>query len=407
MPRLGLGMPIVSGVSNAPVTLIDDELFLNDVSGEVTTPFTGNRTNKILHSQDLKQSTWTKTNSAIASDLYEAPDNSTTANAIQNDATSDEERKVTATHAIVAGETYTLSGHFKKGLYNFVKLYHSDTAVAFSAFFNITTGAVSGASNTLSTSFDKMDDDWIRCSITFQATTTGNGGLILSAAPTSSSTSASIATGAGQELIYVWGMQLEEDSRMSAYIVTTNTAVSPAVTLNDTHDIWDFDVDGDGVKTNDITPEVDPDAEGVWEETTADLVADGDGSSTATWSTAYANTTLSTSGSTLRATANGSGAYGFSQRLTGLDTSSQYVIEATINVDNASGGTANFRLATNSNLSSDAVALSTATGTTTTILSPSAATMYIGIVDTAGSSSDYVEFSSISVKEYAITPLDV
>ena len=49
----------------------------------------------------------------------------------------------------------------------------------------------------------------------------------------------------------------------AATLVTTNTAVSPAVTLNDTHDIWDFDVDGDGVKTNDITPEVDPDAEGV------------------------------------------------------------------------------------------------------------------------------------------------
>jgi len=58
---------------------------------------------------------------------------------------------------------------------------------------------------------------------------------------------------------------------MSAYIVTTNTAVSPAVTLNDTHDVWDFDVDGDGVKTNDITPEADPDGEGVW-----DVDANGD-----------------------------------------------------------------------------------------------------------------------------------
>jgi len=264
MPRMGMGLQDVS-VSGATVTAIDDEIFLNDKAGEVTPDFTGNRTNKILHSQDLKQSTWTKTNSAVASDLYEAPDNSTTANAVQNDATGDEERKVTATHAVVSGETYTLSGHFKKGLYNFVKLYHSDTAVAFSAFFNITTGAVSGASNTLSTSFDKMDDGWIRCSITFQATATGNGGLILSASPTSSLASANIATGAGQELIYLWGMQLEEDSRMSAYMVTTNSAVNAAVTLNDTHDIWDFDKDGDGVKTGDITPEADPDEEGGWD----------------------------------------------------------------------------------------------------------------------------------------------
>ena len=30
--------------------------------------------------------------------------------------------------------------------------------------------------------------------------------------------------------------------------------------------VWEkYDLDGDGVKTNDITPEADPDAEGVWE----------------------------------------------------------------------------------------------------------------------------------------------
>ena len=270
MPRLGMGMPIISETSEAAVLAVEDFVFLNDVSGELTPVDTSSRTNKILHSQDLKQSTWTKTNSAIASDLYEAPDNSTTANAIQNDATSDEERKVTATHAVVAGETYTLSGHFKKGLYNFVKLYHSDTAVAFSAFFNITTGAVSSASNTLSTSFDKMDDGWIRCSITFQATATGNGGLILSAAPTSSSASASIASGADQDLIYVWGMQLEEDSRPTAYIVTTNAVVNVATNeLNDVSNVWDFD-------GTDIMLEVDPENEGAFEEATANLVLNHD-----------------------------------------------------------------------------------------------------------------------------------
>ena len=296
MPRLGIGMPIISETSEAAVLAVEDFVFLNDVSGELTPVDTSSRTNKILHSQDLKQSTWTKTNSAIASDLYEAPDNSTTANAIQNDATSDEERKVTATHAVVAGETYTLSGHFKKGLYNFVKLYHSDTAVAFKAFFNITTGAVSGASNTLSTSFDKMDDDWIRCSITFQATTTGNGVLILSAAPTSSSASASIATGADQDLIYVWGMQLEEDSRPTAYIVTTSAAVNVATTeLGDLSNVWDFD-------GTDIMLEVDPENEGAFEEATANLVtnhdfaADSDWTKGANWSIANGKANYTASG---------------------------------------------------------------------------------------------------------------
>jgi hypothetical protein len=127
-------------------------------------------------------------------------------------------------------------------------------------------------------------------------------------------------------------------------------------------------------------------------------VENGDGSSTTGWGLAYANTTLSINNNNLRATANGSGAYGLSQDLS-LDTNKQYIIKATINVDNASGGAANLRIATNSNLSSNVTTLSSTTGTTTTILSPSATTMYIGIVDTANDSSNYVEIDNISVKE--------
>lgn len=127
-------------------------------------------------------------------------------------------------------------------------------------------------------------------------------------------------------------------------------------------------------------------------------VENGDGSSTTGWDLAYANTTLSLNNNNLRATANASGAYGLSQDLS-LDTSKQYIIKATINVDNASGGAANLRIATNPNLSSGVTTLSSTTGTTTTILSPSAATMYIGIVDTANDSSNYVEIDNISVKE--------
>jgi len=128
-------------------------------------------------------------------------------------------------------------------------------------------------------------------------------------------------------------------------------------------------------------------------------VVNGDGSSTTGWGVAYSNTTLSINNNNLRATANASGAYGLSQVLS-LDTSKQYLIKATINVDSASGGTANLRLSTSSNLGSGATTLATTTGTSTTILTPSSSTMYIGIVDTANNSSNFVEISNISVKEY-------
>jgi len=273
MPGLGIGTALTSSVSNVAVTLIDDELFLNDVSGEMTTPFTGNRTNKILQSQTFK-TTWTLNNAAIPNDLFEAPDNSLTAQAIT--ATSSGSSSVYAKQTsitIVAGETYTYSAHIKAGANGFVALYHSDNvAVVTNAYFNLSTGAVSNTQNILTSSFDKMDDGWIRVSITFQTVNASSSSQVrIFPAAAAGSTATGAAFQAGTELIYIWGAQLEEDSRMSAYIVTTNAAVNAAVTLNDTHDVWDFDVDGDGVKTNDITPEADPDGEGVW-----DVDANGD-----------------------------------------------------------------------------------------------------------------------------------
>jgi hypothetical protein len=137
----------------------------------------------------------------------------------------------------------------------------------------------------------------------------------------------------------------------------------------------------------------------------SELVTNGDGSSTTGWDLAYSRTTLSINNNKLRATATEAGAYGLSQDLS-LNTSKKYIITANINVDNASGGTANLRIATNVQLSTGATTLSTATGTTTTTFTPTASTMYIGIVDTADSSSNYVEIISISVKEVTEADFD-
>jgi hypothetical protein len=271
MPGLGIGTALTSSVSNVAVTLIDDELFLNDVSGEMTTPFTGSRTNKLVQSQTFK-TTWATNNAAIPNDLFEAPDNSLTAQAITASSAGASAVLLQQIVATTSGETYTYSAHAKKDSAGFVSLQFGDGTTTRKAWFNLSTGAATNTSNILTSSFDKMDDNWFRVSITFQADATTSSSFVrIFAASVAGSTSTSAAFQAGTELIYVWGAQLEEDSRMSAYIVTTNAAVNAAVTLNDTHDVWDFDVDGDGVKTNDITPEADPDGEGVW-----DVDANGD-----------------------------------------------------------------------------------------------------------------------------------
>jgi len=269
MPGLGIGTALTSSVSNVAVTLIDDELFLNDVSGEMTTPFTGNRTNKILQSQTLK-TTWTLSNqTTMPNDLYEAPDNSLTAQNIAANSAGADSVFIKQVFAVTLGETYTFSIHLKKGAQNFGRLRVVVGSTVHTIICNLTTGAMTNAGNVDSVNrhFDKMDDDWIRFGLTFQASATTSSANVraYTLGSTASTTATSAAFQAGTELMYLWGAQLEEDSRMSAYMVTTNSAVNAAVTLNDTHDVWDFDKDGDGVKTGDITPEADPDEEGGWD----------------------------------------------------------------------------------------------------------------------------------------------
>ena len=60
MPRLGMGMPIAGGATEAAVLAVEDFVFLNDVSGELTPVDTSSRTNLLLQSQTFK-TTWTFT----------------------------------------------------------------------------------------------------------------------------------------------------------------------------------------------------------------------------------------------------------------------------------------------------------------------------------------------------------
>jgi len=241
MPRIGMGIPIAYTGSTNPHLAIDDFTFLNDVSGELTPNNTATRTNLILQSQTFK-TTWSINNAAIPNDLFEAPDNSLTAQAIT--ATSSGASNVYAQQVVAttAGETYTYSAHVKAGANGFALLLFFDGNTSRTAYFNTATGAASNTSNILTTSFDKMDDGWFRVSITFQNTVTTSSSFVRifpAAAAGSSGTGAAFQ--AGTELIYVWGAQLEEDSRPSSYIVTTNAAVNVATTLNDLSEMFDFD----------------------------------------------------------------------------------------------------------------------------------------------------------------------
>jgi len=386
MPRLGMGMPIVSDVSSAPVVAIDDFVFLNDVSGELTPNSTAVRKNLLVQSQTFK-TTWTTSNAAIPNDLFKAPDDSLTAQAIT--ATSSGASNVYAQQVVAttAGETYTYSAHVKAGANGFVLLLFFDGNLSRTAYFNAATGAASNTSDVLTTSFDKMDDDWVRVSITFQNTVTTSSSFVrIFSAAAAGSTATGAAFDAGTELLYIWGAQLEEDSRPTAYIVTTNAVVNVATNeLNDVSNVWDFD-------GTDIMLEVDPENEGAFEEATANLVTNHDFAADSNWAKGT-NVTIS----------GGKGNWANSPNNNGLIQSDFVTIgdtyEITFTVSNYSSGSVRVRFPF-------AGTERTANGTYTEIGVATTDDLFMQGQDSSGNTAT-LSIDNVFVKEYAITPLNV
>ena len=269
MPRQGLGHSSVD-IYNMVTPGTDDPIWRHPGAGQLMVGYQQTRSNFVLFSQDATDTeAWTKQNTAISTTLYEAPDNSTTANAIKSNTTGSKNYYLQQQSlSVTAGKTYTASVHLKKGALGFGWLRAGDGTTNYSAVFNLNTGAVTNTSQVLSTSVDAMDDDWFRCSVTFQAQNTSSNGNVIVFAQIDATDNTPNVAASGVELLYVWGWQLEENSEMSAYIVTTNSARTTTETLNDTSETWDFD-------SADLMPEADPDDDGVW-EIPANVVLNGD-----------------------------------------------------------------------------------------------------------------------------------
>jgi hypothetical protein len=116
---------------------------------------------------------------------------------------------------------------------------------------------VNSGANIISSNITQLSDDWIRVSVTANILSTS---WVLDAVNLFS-----ISVGSS---VYIWGAQLEQDSRASAYIPTSGSTVTVTTPLNDTHNAWDYD-------SANLTLEEDPDSEGSWERL-ANIVVNGD-----------------------------------------------------------------------------------------------------------------------------------
>jgi hypothetical protein len=248
MPRLGIGMPLVSTATEAPVLAVQDFFWLNDISGELTPIHTASRTN--LSTNNV--TAWGTTNvTKIANDTT-SPDGTENAARITATSITQPRTETGVSGGVPATDTtYTFSVFVKKGNTPYIAL--SRYSGSKYAIFNLDAKSVV-SSDTENATIDEISNGWFKISITQTVLSTDSYNLW----KVNLTNGTNQNTGVVGEYMYVWGGQVEQDSRVSAYIPTSGSAVTVTTPLNDTHNAWDYD-------SANLTLEEDPDSEGSWQ----------------------------------------------------------------------------------------------------------------------------------------------
>ena len=345
---MGIGMPLVSATSNVAVTAIDDLLWENysDSDGEIAINYQQKRINLVRHSNFATDAIWSKTNSTINTSSGVAPVS------VTNGAFSFLSMPVSYT----SGQTYTLSAEINGTV---------DKQMRFQDIANDSGGLTT--SNGLIT----MTGQPQRVSITFVANANSNSIVIAR------------HTASGDYSFTVKNVQVEEGPEATAFIITEgDDGLEIVTTLNDTSDVWDFD-------GADLTPEVDPDSEGVWERP-SNIVVNHDFAVDANWTK---GTGWSISDGKAVAVAPNSSGFNLSQ--SNILTSGE-TYEITFTVSERTAGSVRFRAN-----SVNGTTRST-NGTFTEIITVAGTTFILQALN-----SFVGKIDNVTVEEYAITPLDV
>lgn len=182
----------------------------------------GARTNLCLQSEDLG-TTWANTRSTDSVNATVAPDGTTTADKLIEDATA------TSTHNISqnwtpAAAVHTASFFVKAGERTWCRLTISDATTTFGCYFDVANGVVGTASNATGAAIESWGDGWYRCSFTTNAAMANTAGVI--ALRLATADNGESYSGDGASGMYFWGSQVEAAAFASSYIPTTTIAVA-------------------------------------------------------------------------------------------------------------------------------------------------------------------------------------
>jgi len=190
------------------------------------------RTNLVLQSQDLSNSSWTKTNTTITANSITSPIASFNSDSIVENSASN---VVFGVHAnarpsgLTLGTTYSVSFFAKKITRDFCYYddYNGFQNPIVQVFFNLSTGLVGTSTlGVLNPKMENYGNGWYRCSFQFVATGVNGDKIDYRIASATTDNTLTYSGTIGQQSISVTSCQFEAGSNATSYIPTTTSTVT-------------------------------------------------------------------------------------------------------------------------------------------------------------------------------------
>lgn len=178
--------------------------------------------NLLLQSQTFDNASWTKGGATITANAVAAPDGTTTADKLVEDATLASHFAFQTTESsVTSGVTYTQTVYAKAAERTWLRVFLGANIGNGLAWINLSTGAVGTTSGSPTVVVTDVGNGWYRIAVSKAATGTGATSISFLMG---TSDGGDPYTGNGTSGVYLWGAQLNLGSSALTYVPTTTAA---------------------------------------------------------------------------------------------------------------------------------------------------------------------------------------